>query len=239
MVRLRPMEAIYALCKQLLEEGTQLKDCKFGRRSDIMRFLENAELCKIKDGLDHLKSANLTEMVNAIKRYCTGDGCGLRIGGYVDDMVTELFTHTVPNFEPYHKSDADCKINGIPLSLKTCTNPKGTSFALSWSKNKTIDMSNNFSAHIMVIVAQSGRWWKKAEVVNAGIYLISNTWCKKHITLTKNNKSDKIVSKKEVYKMLRASKHFIPMPEPKGTLKFNILKAFCQESETEHTAQSS
>ena len=235
------MEAVYDYCRHLLHEG------KFGDVATVEQFIDDAELSVVQHEL--LKTSTiklipeLAEMVNAIERYCTGDGCGLRRGGYVDEVLSELFTKNVSKLKQYHKNDADCKINGVPLSLKVSTSTTGTSFALSWSKNTTVDNTNNFLSHVMVIIAHSSQWYKNKEgycdTIHSGIYLISKRWCKDNIVLGKNNKSDKFVSKESVYRMLRASKHFIPMPEPKGTLEFNLLKAFCQESETEHTAQSS
>ena len=226
------MDSIYAKSRELLASGS------FNTK-DVVDFVDYAELFKVKYIIEkYIPTEDLSGMINAIKSYCVGDGCGLRIGGYVDDLVTELFRQSTHKFESYHSNDADCKIGGVPLSLKTCTNPAGTTFALSWSKNKTTDMSNNFSSHIMVIVSKSGQWWKSEDEIKAGIYLISKNWCKYNITLSSNNKSNKIISRREVYKMLRNAVHFIPLQESKHAYKFNILKAFHRESETEHTALS-
>ena len=220
LIQNAPCTEVDEVLEELLVD-TEVDDEEFAELSDVHREL-------LKDSNTELISG-LAEMVNATERHCTGDGCGLRRGGYVDEVVSELFK-LLRDFKQYHKNDADCKINGVPFSLKTSTSTTGTSFALSWSKNTTVDNTNNFLSHVMVIMAHSSQWYKKragyCDTIHSGIYLISRGWCRDNIVLGKNNKTDKLVSRESVYRMLRASKHFIPMPEPKGALEFNILNAF-------------
>ena len=77
----------------------------------------------------------------------------------------------------------------------------------------------------MILISCSGDWWKNKHV-KAGIYLIDKNWCKANIKLGTNNKTDKLITKNEVFKMLENASFFTEIPEPASSLKFNILDAF-------------
>ena len=83
----------------------------------------------------------------------------------------------------------------------------------------------------MILVSRGGQWWKQKEGFNeyikSGIYLIDRYYCKDNIDLTTNNKTDKLISKKEVYHMIQNSQHYVEMPSPQPDRpSFDILKAF-------------
>ena len=186
----------------------------------------------------NLDFQSLSNMIHSVKQHCVGDGCGLKSGTYIDDVISEYFSQNLVSYQPFFSKEADMKICNIPLSLKSCTSTKGTQFALNWSKNKEVD-TNNFIYHVMILVSCSGNWWKN-KPVKAGIYLIDKNWCKANVQLGANKKTDKLISKNEVYKMLENASFFTEIPEPNKTIKFNILKAFSdQASEIEHTSESS
>lgn len=197
------------------------------------RLLANKELDAVRNILEKgLNLQDLSNKIDAIKAYCVGDGCGLKTGTYVDDLITAFFKKHIISYQEYHKGEADMKICNVPLSLKTCTNDKGTQFALNWSKNETQpDHSLNFDTHIMMIVSRGGHWWKQKpgfnKYIKPGIYLIDRYYCKDNIDLKSNNKTDKLISKIEVYNMIKNSQHYIELPVPQECRpSFDILKAF-------------
>jgi len=177
---------------------------------------------------NHLNLQELSNMIHSIKNHCTGDGCGLKSGIYIDDVISEYFKQNIVSYKPFFSKEADMKICDIPLSLKSCTNPKGTQFALNWSKNKEVN-TENFIYHTMILVSCSGLWWKNKSV-KAGIYFVDKHWCRKNIKLSSNNKTDKLISKPEVYKMIQNSSFFVPIPPPSKVLKFSILRSFAAQT---------
>jgi hypothetical protein len=201
------------------------------------KYIAVKELKGVKMILEsQLNVQDLSNKIDAIKSYCVGDGCGLKTGTYVDDLVTAYFKKYLMSFDEHHVGEADMKICNIPLSLKTCTNKHGTTFALNWSKNgENSVVKPNFDTHIMIIVSHGGHWWKRKEgyneYVHAGIYLIDRYYCQDNITLESNNKTDKLISKRNVYKMIMNSTFYVKLPTPQTSRpSFNILNAFDTDS---------
>ena len=222
-----------AMCSRHLEATGQVLPETYEHLKQYERLLAAKELDTVKNILKNgLDLQDLSNKIDAIKACCVGDGCGLKTGTYVDDLITAFFKKHLVSYQEYHKGEADLKICDVPLSLKTCTSDKGTQFALNWSKNKTeSDPSSNFDTHIMIIVSRGGHWWKQKEGLNEyikpGIYLVDRYYCKDNIDLKSNNKTDKLISKKEVYQMIVNSQHYVEIPAPQENRpSFDILKAF-------------
>ncbi len=220
-------------CSKHLEATGQVLPDTYEFLKQYERVLASKELETVKNVLEKgLDLQDLSNKIDAIKACCVGDGCGLKTGTYVDDLITAFFKKNLVSYREYHKGEADLKICDVPLSLKTCTNEKGTQFALNWSKNETkSDPTLDFDTHIMILVSRGGQWWKQKEGFNryikSGIYLIDRYYCKDNIDLTANNKTDKLISKKEVYHMIQYSQHYVEMPPPQPDRpSFDILKAF-------------
>ena len=221
------------ICSRHLEATGQVLPATYEYLKQYERILAVKELDTVKKILKTgLDLQDLSNKIDAIKACCVGDGCGLKTGAYVDDLIAAFFKKHLVSYQEYHKGEADLKICDVPLSLKTCTNDKGTQFALNWSKNKTeSDPSSNFDTHIMIIVSRGGQWWKQKEGLNEyikpGIYLVDRHYCKDNIDLKSNNKSDTLISKKDVYQMITNSQHYVEIPTPQEIRpSFDILKAF-------------
>ena len=92
----------------------------------------------------------------------------------------------------------------------------------------------------MLVVLKEGKWWVKGpndlmnrsndywtKEVKKGLYLITNNWCKQNIKLSKNNKSDSVIKRQDVYRMIQESiinKTFIQLPDVKK--KYIIKRIF-------------
>ena len=66
-------------------------------------------------------------------------------------------------------------------------------------------------------------------VIPSGIYVIDKYYCKKHIKLCSNNKTNTLIDNKNLYLMLHncmKKNMYIKLPEIKKKYKFNILTAF-------------
>ena len=216
-------------CSQHFDQTGQVHPDTHRLLRDYEQFVADRELGTILEIMKtQLDRQELSNKIKAIKTFCVGDGCGLKTGTYVDDLVTAFFkTQLAASYSEHHIGEADMKICNVPLSLKTCTNPTGTQFALNWSKNKTQgDETKNFETHIMIIVSENGHWWKRDEPVKAGIYLVDRFYCKDNIVLSSNNKTDKLITKRDVYKMVTSTKHFLELPDPNESIRFCILDAF-------------
>lgn len=208
-----------------------------------------SQLRKTKEYLDSNKELmkDFSTKVHAISSKFKGDGCGLSSGTLVDMFVNEFFEKNLKeNYEELHEGECDLKLFGMKLSLKKISGP--ADIALNWSKNKVPenDKKDYFKCNFMIIVLESKQWWKdgpkKERVDNvvysneipAGIYFVDKKFCKQNVTLTSNNKSNSIISKKDLYLMLDWSikkKLNVKLPKPNKKIKFNILEAKVEEEE--------
>lgn len=90
------------------------------------------------------------------------------------------------------------------------------------------------------MVLETKQWWKKNKINNkndnidytkiipSGFYIIDKNYCKNNIELKSNNKTNTLIKKDNVYKMLSNSlekKLHIPVKINK-IYKFDILSAF-------------
>ena len=189
--------------------------------------------------LDAPKLQRLTNICQSITLSCKGDGAGLSSGGLIDMVVSESFANELPNYEECHEGEADMKILGTPLSLKSI-NGKST-IALDWSKNgEQSAKREHFATHIMILNKKRSHWWKKGpkkkamnidfdQEIPPGFYLIDKQWCKENIQLSTNNKTNTLISSQYLYAMLLWSiQHglHVPLPDANKKLTFKILNAF-------------
>lgn len=93
-----------------------------------------------------------------------------------------------------------------------------------------------------MINTKTSQWWKKnpknikiddktnyTREIKSGIYIINKNYCKKNNKLSSNNKSNSIINKQYVYKIICRSiddKTYIKLPEENKELKFSLLKCF-------------
>lgn len=204
----------------------------------------------LQDVFDHLKQSltpdllcELISKLNAIRIEFTGDGAGLS-GGIVSDKFSVAFLSLhVPHFKEFHSGESDCSVLGHPLSLKKI-NGKST-IALDWSKNPEDSLKRQrFETDILILNLQTEHWWKNApkdataeeraskfftSEIKAGIYLISHTYCKNHVCLKSNNKTDSLIESIPLYKMMKNSIEenlFIEFPPSTLQFNFDIMYAF-------------
>lgn len=182
----------------------------------------------LKLKLDDNNLQKITNYCHSIKNYCIGNGAGLTGGTISDLFLCEFFKNILDEYQEYKKGEADIKICNIPLSVKKI-NGKST-IALSWSKNKFIN-DTNFIHHILIINLKTEKWWKNMLIIKSGIYLVDKDFCKANIELYSNNKTDKLINSKNLYKMLEHSiekKLFIELPEKNKDIIFSILTGFSE-----------
>lgn len=195
---------------------------------------------------DKLTLDDLQELSNkccAITSTCTGDGAGLTSGSLIDMLLCGFLKTKLPQYTDNHCGECDMKICDIPLSLKKVTGK--STIALNWSKNKIVvkPTRTHFSCDLMIINLKSEKWWKNNptsvknskikitynDTIQSGIYIIDKQFCKHHIKLASNNKTNTLIESQDLYIMLKRSMAlnlFIALPNPNKTLKFNILDSF-------------
>jgi hypothetical protein len=217
------------------------KIARFWRRYSSLSELKRVKQC-IHDRLDKESLQDLMNYCSSIQSACTGDGAGLSGGMLIDMAICAYFKEKIPEYEEFHKNESDMKIAGIKLSQKKI-NGKST-LALNWSKNDKSEKmkvaKSTFDDHIMVLNLKSGKWWKTNPIkksclnityndsIPLGIYLIDRKFCKCHIKLSSNNKTNTLISEQQLYSMLKYSirqQLYIELPAPNKKLSFNILKA--------------
>jgi len=195
----------------------------------------------------HLTPAILTDMsskMNAISERMNGDGAGLSGGFLVDMFLTEYLSNRLESFVECHIGESDCCILDVPLSIKKISGK--STIALDWSKNgETAKIRERFNTDIIIVNLKTQQWWKKepvgcatqeekdslfySSVIKAGMYVIAKTYCKEHVKLCSNNKTDSMIDSVSLYKMLKQSiqaNMFIEFPTDVPVCKFNMLNAF-------------
>ena len=200
----------------------------------------------IKNSLLNLSEKDLQEfsdICSAVEYEISGDGGGLTSGFLIDKVICEFFSKKIKDYEEYHIGESDFKLSDQPLSFKKI---KGASaIALSWSKNPAQKLNGEQSVKrsfwefpVLILNLQTDKWWSKGPqqnidsrinwtmVMHKGFYIIDNKDARSWIKLEKNNKSDSIVSKDQVYKMLFLAQEknlFISIPESKETKTWSLL----------------
>ncbi|SVE56501.1 uncharacterized protein METZ01_LOCUS509355, partial [marine metagenome] len=166
---------------------------------------------------------------------------GLSTGEKIDTYLTEQF---LPNslgqdYEEYHEGEADCKICNEPISFKTLK--AAGDLALCWSKNPetkkdgTPSIKRDFwEVPMLIYVRESKQWWTRGpshpidksltwnQTVHAGFYLVNQIAASQWVEFKSNNKSDYIIDKQDVYKLLCTSLSdglFVQLPKPTGKYK--------------------
>lgn len=172
--------------------------------------------------------------IHAVRsKFAGSPGAGLTTGSIVDTLLVDFLTTVLNEFTAFHEDEADGKCGDISFSIKTICGRTGSDLALDWSKNPSMSIRERFTCPICIPILYTGKWWKKlpgySDTVHSGIYFVDPYWCKENITLSSNNKTNTLVCKKEVYKMVQYAKTsgtFIPFPDTPQSYKFDILSAF-------------
>ncbi len=169
----------------------------------------------------------LSNCFHALKKTMTGDGCGMRGAAILDDFLSEYF-EGAKEYEKYHVGEADLKLCDIPLSLKSSMKDDGSTFALDWSKNDADTERESFGCDVLILITRGGVWWKREnKCVKAGFYVVSKEFCKENVILSSNNKTNRLIKREEVYKMLTNATQFVPLPEPvDGAVKYSVMRGF-------------
>jgi len=187
------------------------------------------------------KSINPSELsrvqncIQAIRAAFAGSpGAGLTSGTLSDTFITGfLKSILLPGFTTNHKDEADGKCGDILFSIKTICSEKGSDLALDWSKNRTESTRERFTCPICLIVLNTSKWWNKLagynDTVRSGFYFVDPSYCKENITLSSNNKTNALISRKQVYQMIQYAKStdtHIQFPDDTVSCRFDILSAF-------------
>jgi hypothetical protein len=182
---------------------------------------------------------DISDSIYAIERDFKGDGSGLNASGFSDKYMRKKLAEIIPSLKEIDKGDADWSINYHDLSFKKIRGK--STIALNWSKNpKGAKVKDLFENDIMLMISKTCQWWKKnprefdpeidyAKSINRGFYIIDKYYLKQNINLGPNNKSNNVISEKQLYLAVINSLErdlFIEMPKPLGIKTFNILKAF-------------
>jgi hypothetical protein len=180
----------------------------------------------------HLNGDLWNEFVGKIyclNNCCNGDGCGLTGGLLIDMFVNKFLKTRLSEFKECHSKEADCIICEERLSLKKI---KGKStLALNWSKNPILNNSE-FTENLLIINLKSGKWWKNKPPIPAGMFFVDKNYCKEHVQLSSNNKSNSIIKSIFLYMMLRnsmAQNLCLEFLEDIPNYEFDISRAFISQ----------
>jgi hypothetical protein len=158
--------------------------------------------------------ARLTKRI-AIHFAEIGKGAGLTGGVMREDAFVDMLVSACPTRVSRKKDsgtvpDADYYIDGIPVSHKSISSRGGSDLALSWSKNPPGAPARNFESHMaLMFVPSSGKvpknskspWYSRP----TGLYVIGVVELeslRKNGKLKVNNKSDYIVPKGEIARLM-------------------------------------
>jgi hypothetical protein len=195
-------------------------------------------LQNVKKRLCEIDLQDLVNDLCSLYRHCENkDGSGLSSGSLVEFYIADKLKD-VAGFSTYNKGESDIKIDDHCLSLKKINGR--SSIALDWSKNTNDSKKTYFNNDIMIINLKNQIWWKKSpkkpsrnvaysREIRAGIYLIDKDFCKQHVLLTSNNKTNSLVSSEYLYIMLLNSINndlFIEFPLPTNIQTINFTNLF-------------
>lgn len=208
--------------------------------------LENIKLHKIKNYLNkflsNYKKREIIESLSILnnENLCEKKVLGLQSSLFGEKFIIEYFEKYIPQFEKYYINQADLKIFDEPFSLKIINGLND--IALSWSKNSV--NKNIINENILLINKKTFQNWRYGPIkdniynkeyytnkINAGIYFINKNSLN-NIKFSKNNKSDFVINKINVYEMLKNAKDselYIKLPDVIGDFYedpkiLNILK---------------
>jgi hypothetical protein len=197
-------------------------------RACIINYYENKLEDEIIDDYSYLhkikkelnispeKRKYLINAINAITRKVSQmDGNGLLGGSLKDLLIRDFLKDNVEKYEDTYSGESDFKVSQQEISLKNING--GSTCALNWSKNPEFS-HKPFTCHIIVFQEKNSKWWKKgprnqndnvdySQNIKRGMYICSRYYCKKNIKLGSNNKSDTLISKENMYRMLLYSKN--------------------------------
>lgn len=130
-------------------------------------------------------------------------GGGLASAVFVDLFVTEFLEEKLSSFHTHHDGETDCIILDTSISFKKiCPKKSDPSIALDWSKNQTKSEKEYFTDDMMIFSLRelSSRLFK--DTIPIGIFFIPKDFCKKYIPLKSNNKTDSLIDKNNLMKMM-------------------------------------
>jgi hypothetical protein len=144
-----------------------------------------------------------------------GKGAGLTGGVMREDAFVDMLESALPgrisrSAAAGATSDADYYIDGIPVSHKSISGPAGSELALSWSKNPGGSPGRVFEANMTILflpqeprtISATPTSWQS---LPSGIYVIdmqSLEAIRAQGKLVSNNKSDNIIPRQELLKLL-------------------------------------
>ena len=196
--------------------------------SDIIEYM--------KGSLSKEVLQEISDKMSAISLSMSADGAGLTSGQLMEKTILEIFKKNMKEFEACHYGQMDMMIKNIGLSFKKISGK--SILALSWSKN-TKDSPSTFECPIIIMNVKGGVWWKKktgemdnTKMIPAGFFLIDDAYCRSHISLTHNNKSNTIIDQRSVYNMLchaMSESLYMDLPPPRiERFTFSINNAFVE-----------
>ena len=194
------------------------------------KYSATKELKSVYQTLNNIPKNNIQQLFDmsfAIKKkFDNLPGGGLSCGTLVDLLISEFFNKNIPQSYKEHRQDEnDFILANIPLSFKKISGK--SSIALDWSKNKNKNEKTYFNSHILILNLVSSKW--NDQNIKAGFYIIDRKFCKLKIHLSANNKTNSLITYKELHKMLSRSINqnlFIPGPDTHSDLEFNLLNCF-------------
>jgi hypothetical protein len=236
----------YCICQEINEEKKEPVEEKkepVEEKKEPVKHSLHEIYNKLVDLLTPNILVDIISKLHAITAEFTGDGAGLSGGVIVDKFIISYLREFIPDFKETHKGESDCTLFGLSLSIKKISGK--STIALDWSKNgKESIKRERFNTDMMIINLKTEQWWKKGPVgkksasekdinflstIKAGIYFISQTYCKLNIGLSSNNKSDSIIDNRSLYLMLKESikdNLVIEFPNEFPNQTFNILNSF-------------
>ena len=187
-----------------------------GCEYEIIDYYSELKNIKVYLEFSYEKKVELISKINSITNYVSKmDGNGLLGSSLKDLLITEFLANNIKTFYSTHTGESDFSILNILFSLKNING--ASACALNWSKGNKIKIHNPFTCHIIVFQEKTLQWWKQGpknpqeninytRKIKKGIYICSMNYCRKNITkLGSNNKTDTLISKENMYRMLTYS----------------------------------
>lgn len=173
-----------------------------------------------KEVFEHIKpffeehGNKMMSIGEALKEKYTGPGCGLSTGFLQDEIYREYvkeYSNLILGCSDNSCLEADF-ILILPLSSKkglfSMKKTFGGDLALAWQKNPNGDKREFWKCPIVIFNhAIPGKTKRALNFgIKKGIYVIDHIWCRSNIKLSKNNKTDNLIKRRDVIKMLKNAK---------------------------------
>jgi len=161
--------------------------------------------------MDYLRQALTDEVLQEISDkmwtlQCRlqSDGRGLLGGAVVEHVLFEMLETIMKDFTVHHVRQCDCTILGTKFSFKKISGK--SRLALDWSKSTVKPTTGTFEHSILLLNLKAGKWWRskphRARTIPMGFFLINHVYCKRYVTLKKNNKTNSLIDTDELYRMI-------------------------------------